>query len=217
MQRHEQRYGITAASRAASCAAGEERAALRTRRDFLRLLTIAGAGIAGASLAGACAPLRVGLKLYPSELKDNPELLEETLRAFVLTVVPGLPPDDPDLTRALHDESFPLAAHIDVLAADLCERARRLSGSSRFAALDADDRARIVADALDAGGVTTQLYAGAAYLSQVACYAGIYDDAKGCPAIGFEGRFRPDRFADTVYPNPERFLAAASTADGNPA
>ena len=52
-------------------------------------------------------------------------------------------------------------------------------------------------------------------LAQIAFYAGIYDPQKGCPAIGFEGGNHWHSLQDITYPDPERFLSRARTADGN--
>ncbi len=184
-----------------------------SRRGFVRLLGVA--GVVGAGTA-ACTPLRVLLKLYPSRFDTDTELVDETLRAFVLTVVPGLPEDARDLTRQFYDDSFRLAKHRGFLAADLCERAGRVAHNLTFAALPYEQRARVVRDGLEAGGVTTKLYSGAVHLTQIACFSSMYDDEAGCPLIDFEGRFDPAHISETKYPDPGRFLAANTTADGNP-
>lgn len=184
-----------------------------SRRGFVRLLGVA--GIACAGTAG-CTPLRIVLKLYPSQFDTDPELLDGTLRAFVLTVVPGLPEDSRRLTRHFYDDSFRLAKHRGFLAADLCERAGRIAGHDSFAGLPYEQRSKVIRDGLEAGGVTTKLYSGAVHLTQIACFSSMYDDEAGCSVIDFEGRFNPARMAETTYPDPRRFLAANLTAAGNP-
>ena len=180
------------------------------RRDFIRIM-------AGAGLATACTPVRIGLKIYPREFEEHSQLVEETLRAFVLTIVPGIPEDAPDLTRPFHDELFRLDAHCGFLASDLCTRADRIAGNRRFALLAYEDRARVVADGLAAGGVTTRLYSAAAYVTQIACYASIYDDGKGCIITGFEGRFNIERMAGVRDPHLDLFREITSSGTGNPA
>ena len=182
-----------------------------SRRGFVRLLGVV--GVVGAGTAG-CTPLRMVLKLYPSEFDTDPELVDRTLRAFVLTVVPGLPEDARGLTRQFYDESFRLAKHRGFFAADLCERAGRVANDRTFAALPYEQRAKVIRDGLEAGGVTTKLYSGAIHLTQIACFASMYDDEAGCPLIDFEGRFDPT--TETNYPDPGRFLAVNTTTDGNP-
>ena len=185
-----------------------------SRREALRLITVAGVG-AAAAVAGGCTPLRVGLKLYPAEFKYDDDLVDRVLASFVRTVVMDERTPDTELTRQFHDTTFALEPHRGFLAADLCERAGRLTGQRLFYLLDSADRTRVIADGLAAGGVSTRLYNGAIHLTQVAYYAGIYDDEKGCPAIGFDGRFQPGAVR-TSYAEPGRFRSAESTANGNP-
>ncbi len=179
------------------------------RRDFVRLLAVAG-------LATACTPVRIGLKLYPRDFHDHPELVDETLQAFVLTVIPGMPENDPDLTRHFYDEFLEIGAHREYLAYDLCVRAGRLTGERHFAALDYQQRERVVADGLAQGGVTTLLYSASVHVTQIACYAGIYDDEKGCPVTDFEGRFQIERMAGVFDPNLGSFREITAAGSGNP-
>jgi hypothetical protein len=179
------------------------------RRDFIRIM-------AGAGLATACTPMRIGLKIYPREFDEHTELVDETLRAFVLTIVPGMPEDDADLTRQFHDPLFRLDAHCAYLASDLCSRAERITGDHRFATLAYEDRASVVADGLAAGGLTTRLYSAAAYVTQIACYASIYDDDKGCVITGFDGQFNIQRMAGVRDPHLDLFRDITSAGTGNP-
>ncbi len=100
--------------------------------------------------------------------------------------------------------------------ADLCKTSEKLFGTDRFERLNLAQRTRVMDHRQKSGGVTTQLYSGAILLTQITCYAGIYDDAKGCPLIDFPGRYRPMPLSETSHPQPERFLAVAITRDGNP-
>lgn len=85
----------------------------------------------------------------------------------------------------------------------------------RFDRLSADDRTAVVHDGLHADGTTRRLYTGAVFPAQVSTYAGIYDAERGCPLIGFEGRYRVRSLDQVTYPSPGRFLAAGATTDGN--
>jgi hypothetical protein len=58
-------------------------------------------GLIAAGLAARCSPVRVLVSAYPERFDDDAALVERVLRAFVATVIPGAPTDDPDLTRAL--------------------------------------------------------------------------------------------------------------------
>lgn len=180
-----------------------------TRRQLLPYL-----GLIAAGLAVACTPLKILTGAYPQAFDDDPELLERVLRAFVRTVIPPAPADDPDVTRAFTDPDLPFAPYAGFFAADLARRARE-----RFAApferLSVAQRGAVVRDALAADGTTQKLYGSAILLAQVAFYAGIYDDKRGCEAIGYEGGYHWHPLAALTYPEPARFLPEPLTADGN--
>jgi|SRR6058998_3474202 len=182
---------------------------LITRRQLLQRL-----GTIAAGLAAACTPVRVLVNAYPQAFDDDPALRDRVLRAFVATVIPGAPADDPDLARALTDPDYPFAPFAAFLAADLSRRGRARFGDA-FERLDLAARTAIVAEGLTADATSRKLYNGAITLSQVAFYAGIYDPKQGCTLIGFEGGYRLRPLAAITYPDPTRFLAEALTPDGN--
>lgn len=184
-----------------------------TRRQALGRLAAAALGLT----AAGCTPARIVLHLYPDEFDRDGDPRQATLRAFVLTIVPGADSHDPNLTRALTDPSFPLARYAGFLASDLSRRTTRRHRHGRFDRLSVDDRTALVAAALSEGGTTARLYQGAIYLTQIAVYAGIYDPEHGSPLVGFDGRYRFRGIAATTYPHPERYLPRALTTDGNPA
>ncbi|MFQ5678380.1 MAG: hypothetical protein ACE5HP_02885 [Gemmatimonadota bacterium] len=182
-----------------------------SRRDAVARL-----GALGAVLVAGCTPLRVVLKGYPERFETDAHLVERTLRAFVVTVVPAVSEDDRGLVRAFYDEDLsPLAKYRGFLAADLAARAFRRFGHSRFDDLETPQRTRVILDGLRGDGTTRRLYEGAIFLTQVAVYAGIYDDERGCPEIEWEGRYRPRPWSEITYPEPESFLGRSLTSDGN--
>ena len=183
------------------------------RREAVRRLAVLGAGLA----AAACTPLKIVLHLYPEDFDKDPERVDQVLRAFVTAVLPGAAEDDAGLIRAYHDATYPLGKYRNFLAADLSRRAWNGFGTDAFQELSLQQRTEIIRCAVASGGTTARLYNGAMFLAQVAFYGGIYDDVKGCPLIGFEGRYRFRGLAATTYPEPERFLARALSRDGNPA
>ncbi len=122
----------------------------------------------------------------------------------------------PSPIRAFYDSYYPLAKYRNFFAADLCERALNQFGSDEFERLAPEQRTRIIEKGLSKGGTIGRLYTGAIFLTQIAFYAGIYDADRGCPLIGFDGRYRFRSVADTSYPNPGSFSARATTVDGNP-
>lgn len=183
------------------------------RREAVRRLALLAAGVA----ATGCTPLRVVLRLYPDEFDSQPEMMDRVLRAFVVTVIPGAPIEDPQLVRAYYDPYYPLAKYTDFLASDLSRRAEQRFGTAAFDRLTVDERARVIQDGLEADRITARLYNGAIFLAQVSFYGGIYDDAKGCSLIGFEGRYRFRGVDAITHPEPERFFARSISSDGNPA
>ncbi|MEE8192453.1 MAG: hypothetical protein V3T74_06880 [Gemmatimonadales bacterium] len=188
------------------------RGKLVTRRRALGWIGSATLALA----AGACTPVRIVLKMYPEEFETDPDLVDGVLRAFVTAVVPGMPGDHPNLTRAFYDDYYRLSKYRNFLAADLCERSRSMYGRTEFAELSLEQRTRVIEDGLDRGGVTKRLYVGAVFLAQIATYAGIYDAEEGCPLIGFQGRYDLSELAHVSHPHPERFLPPSRTTDGNP-
>lgn len=181
-----------------------------TRRVALRMLSVAALG-----LATGCAPLRIALRWSPAEFRDDPAAVDRVLRAFVATVLPGTELGD-DAARVLLDDAYPFAPYAATFTADLSARGARRFGSERFDSLGADQRTAVVESGLRADTITRKLYTGAIFLTQISFYAGTHHDA-GCPAIGFEGSYRPRPRTELTYPDPDRFLPHAATETGNPA
>jgi len=180
------------------------------RRQALRQLALLAVGC-----TAACTPLRVLVSAYPQAFDDDDTLVERVLRAFITAVIPGARPDDPDLVRAHLDPAYPFAPYAGFFAADLSGRARRAFGGRPFELLDVAERTAVIHEGLAADATTRKLYNGAVVLAQISCYAGIYDDRKGCSLIGFEGGYHWHSAADITHPDAERFLSHACTADGN--
>jgi hypothetical protein len=179
------------------------------RRTVVRYLTLLLAGVA----TEACTPLRILTRSFPAEFQHDPELVGRTLRAFTAAVIPGFEPGNTNPARALLDHRYPFAAYAAFFASDLSRRA-----DDRFAApfdaLTLEQRTAVIRAGLDADGTTRKLYRGAIYLTQVAIYAGIYDDAAGCALIGFPGRYRGGAIS---YDDPALFLPKPRTSRGNAA
>lgn len=184
-----------------------------SRREGIRTLALLAGGLA----AGACAPLRIVMHLYPEDFDRDPRRTKQVLRGFTEVVLPGVSPEGLEASQVLTDPYYPLAKYAGFLASDLCRRADDRHGVARFDALSARQRTAIVADAIASGGVTAKLYNGAVFLTQIAFFAGIYRQDGACPEIGFDGQYRFRGIAATSYPNPQAFLGREMTADGNPA
>jgi hypothetical protein len=182
---------------------------LVTRRDALAALTAAVVGT-------ACTPVRAVLGLYPKPFEGAPDREARVLAAFVTAVVPGVSPRDPNLIRVFYDDYYPLAKYRALLISNLCSRTSSRHGTLEFDRLTLEQRTEMIDDGLHGGGVIARLYGGAVFLAQLSSYSGMYDIERGSPLIDFPGRFRPRPLTEIGYANPERFLAPALTADGNP-
>jgi hypothetical protein len=180
------------------------------RRQALRQLALVAVGC-----TAACTPLRVLVNAYPRAFDEDDTLVERVLRAFVTAVIPGARSDDPDLIRAHLDPAYPFAQYAGFFAADLSRRAGRAFEGRPFERLELAERTAVVREGLAADATTSKLYNGAVVLAQIACYAGMYDDRKGCPMIGFEGGYHWHSATDITHPDAARFLSHARTADGN--
>lgn len=178
------------------------------RRAVVRYLAVLLAGVG----TGACTPLRILTRSFPDEFKHDPDIVGRTLRAFTAAVIPGFDPGNTNPARALLDHRYPFAAYAPFFASDLSRRADELFAAA-FDALTLEQRTAVIRAGLDADGTTRKLYRGAIYLTQVAIYAGIYDDT-GCALIGFPGRYRGGAIS---YDEPAVFLPKPRTSRGNAA
>ncbi|HSQ60373.1 MAG TPA: hypothetical protein VLT84_08065 [Acidobacteriota bacterium] len=181
-----------------------------SRRDALRRIGL----LAAAAGAAGCTPLRIVLRAYPDAFDREGDRTDRVLGAFVRTVVPGAGGDDASLARAFHDPSYPFARHAAFFASDLCARATDIAGARSFDRLDDDRRARVVRDGLGADATTRRIYRGAIFLTQVATYAGIYDDG-GSGLIDFPGANGGYLREEISYPGAAAFLPACRTEDGS--
>ena len=178
------------------------------RRAVVRYLAVLLAGVG----TEACTPLRILTRSFPAEFKHDPELVGRTLRAFTAAVIPGFDAGNTNPARALLDHRYPFAAYATFFASDLSRRANDLYGTP-FDALPLAQRTAVILAGLDGDGTTRKLYRGAIYLTQVAIYAGIYDD-DGCALIEFPGRYRGGAIS---YDDPAVFLPKPRTSRGNAA
>lgn len=181
-----------------------------SRRAVLKRMSAA----AGA-LAVGCTPLRIVLRAYPRDFEEDHLLVDRVLRAFVTTVIPGAPYEGRNLVRAFLDGEYPFAPYCSYFVFDLCKRAHDRYGISRFDWLEPEQRTQVVTDGLESDGTTQKLYRGAIFLAQLSFYAGIYDDAAGCPLIDFHGRFTPVPTNQLTHPYAADYLAMAETKNGN--
>jgi hypothetical protein len=130
------------------------------------------------------------------------------LQAFVATVVPGSG-TSPNLIRAFADPFYSFAEWRSRFTGDLA--AERRGAAATFDLLrptTAPHRRRRVCRSTPPGPP-------AVFLAQISAYVPLYEAQGDSPLLGFEGRHRFRGIAAITYPEPERFLAAALTCDGN--
>lgn len=181
-----------------------------TRRAFLNQLLLA----SGLALAG-CSELRLLLKTYPEKYNRDKALAERMMRAFVETVIPGAPMDDPNLARIFFDDYYPFASYYGFFLYDLSKRSAGLFRKMAFENLPLLQRAQVIESGLEADGIIARLYRAAIFIAQFSYYAGIYDDQNGCPAIEFYGENAGFSRDEICYPNSTDLLAGEMTGDGN--
>jgi len=187
-------------------------AGLRARLEALR-------GGGGKLRAASFTPqsvlsaVRMLLYLYPSQYRRDPDLQDRVLRAFVVTVIPGADPAEPDLVRMYADTHYPFYPYTGYLVYALERRGKRPGG---FAGLTPEERTLAVQGALAADDTTSRLLKGAILMAQVSYFAGIYHPERGCPLIEFPGRnagFTPEEIS---LPDAAAYIGDGTTADGNP-
>lgn len=162
----------------------------------------------------SCTSVRMLLDAYPQRYDRDEDLVDDALRAFVTTVIPSAPLDDPNLVRVFGDPEFPFHSHRGYFIYDLCSRSRKLAGMELSTEVPLRVRTRLVQKALEDGGLTEQLYRGAIYLAQAAFYGGIYEPG-GCALIDFPGPNHGFSRDELYYEDAERYLAREITTDGN--
>ena len=73
-----------------------------SRMEFIKQASFLLAG-----LYVGCSPVKILLKAYPDEFKKRSPEMDEILRAFVVTVIPGAPVDGKDLIKMYYDDYYP--------------------------------------------------------------------------------------------------------------
>lgn len=184
----------------------------------LRELASSGSGLTLESFAPAAvlSALRMLFNLYPARFRKDPALRERTLRAFVVTIIPGASIDEPNLVRMYSDTDYPFHPYTGYIVFDLNRRSRTLFRNELFDTLARAQREVVIEDALAGDATTARLYRGAMLMAQVSFFAGIYDPDRGCPLINFPGTNNGYPLSATTYPDAERYLGQATTPDGNP-
>ena len=129
-----------------------------------------------ATVLPGCSRLRGVLRPWPHGTDHDERLMDETLRAFVTTVIPDASPEDPNIVRAFSDPEYSFEDHRDLLVFDLAVRSARLGDGEPFDRLPRAARRRVIRDALASGDSVERLYRGAIFLAQASCYGGLYEE-----------------------------------------
>jgi hypothetical protein len=181
-----------------------------TRRQLL-----CGIGPAAALIAAGCTPLKYLLDPNPTSYRGLPKKLDQTMRAFVVTIIPGAPADEPNLVRVFSDDYYPFTKYVDFFADDLDTRSRHHFGGKIFSSLAPAEREVVVKDGLSSDATMIRLYKAAIYAAKASFYGGIYDMTRGCSLIEFQGQ--NDGFSTDVmyYKNAKQYFAREITLTGN--
>jgi len=184
-----------------------------SRRAALARLGAIACGVA----AAGCAPATiVGRALYPESVALDGDTVTRMLAGLVAVVIPE-PAAAPAIVRRLADPVLRFADYRSALAADLMRRSLQRSGTDRFDRLSVAQRRVIVQDGIDGGAVSARLYVRVVFLARIVFFCGLWNERGACDFIGYEGAFVYPGAEALTWPEPERFLPAAITADGNPA
>jgi len=184
-----------------------------TRRTALGRLGAIALGVT----ATGCAPQTIlGRALYPEAVALDPDVVTRMLTAFVAVVIPE-PATAGPIVRRFADPALRFADYRAALAADLMRHAQQRADTDRFDRLTVTDRLEIVQEGLDGGAVSARLYGGAVFLSRIVYFCGLWNERGACDFIGYQGAYTFAGYEALTWPEPDRFLPAAITADGNPA
>lgn len=148
-------------------------------REILRRAVVKQTALLLGLAATGCSPLRILLNAYPEKFDREKPLVENMLRAFVVTVIPGAPWEDPNLIRIYSDDYYAFHRYCGFFVFDLAKRSTNLCGNERFDQLTHAQRKAVIENGLDADGTVARLYGAAIFIAQVSFYSGIYDDEKG--------------------------------------
>ncbi len=190
-----------------------------TPLDRRRALALLGMAVAGLAAPG-CLVLDRVLSRYRGMLRDDRPLEEAVYRGFVDAVIPGLDTrtlDSPNLVRVFFDEDLPFADyHLD-MSAHLCKSAAKHCDEWRYHTLNPERRREVIRRGIESGGLVQRLYEGTVFITQVATYANIYDDARGCRLIDYEGTSGKLDWRRMSYPDlPDRYAADIRCPGGQP-
>ena len=159
-------------------------------------------------IASACTPIKVLL----ADKKPPDYTFDTTLRAFMETIIPGIPVDALDLTSIFYDAYFPFYSYKEILAEDLDKSSFSQYRVKRFYDLELAQREEIIERKLKKKGITQQLYVAAIWLTQLTIYTGNYNSEGECYLIDFKCM---DSKTDS-YANLTTFLGEPATKNGNP-
>jgi hypothetical protein len=180
-----------------------------SRLDFIKKLSLR----TGVFITG-CSPVRILLKSYPDKYDDDKKMCKHILDSFVLTVIPGANPEDPDLSRIFRDEYYKFSKYSGFFTSDLCSKSKKLFNIENFSKLTLQQRTKVIQSGLEDDPTTAKLYTGAIYMAQVAYYSCIYNDEKTCEVIDFSGSYG---FMDNdmFYNDCNKLLGDEITFSGN--
>lgn len=180
-----------------------------------RLNFLKSASILSVSILTGCSQIKFITGNYPDKFKDETDLNDRILRAFVTVVIPGADERNPNLTKIFTDEYYPFKPFCAFFISDLCSKSMDLFGNDEFHSLNESQKKIIVEAGLNGDSMIERLYTAAVFMSQVSYYSGIYDDGAGCKLINFDGSNSGYTDEEMFYPDAEKYLALQITETGN--
>jgi len=178
---------------------------MRTKR-YTRRQALAAFACLG--ITSSCTPINA---LFANK-KPPDQTIDITLRAFMETVIPGIPINAQGLTGIFYDVYYPFYPYKKVLAEDLNRESYKKYNSKKFYNLSLEKREQIIERKLSKNGITQKLYVGAIWLTQLTVYTGIYNLEGECSLIDFKCMD-----SKTIsYSDATSFLGVPATNNGNP-
>ncbi len=182
----------------------------KSRRDILKISLCLGLG----TVLG-CTPIRILTNNYPGKGQYTEDDTRKTLCAFIKAVIPGVDAENSEAIQVFYDSQFPLAKHRGYFVFELDRQTKHRFGQVHFFELSPEQRTEVLSRGLGSGPIIKSLFNGAIMLTQVAFYAGLYNEKERCSAISFEGKnygFPADqRFHHDVH----KYLSTELTPNGN--
>jgi hypothetical protein len=181
------------------------------RRHFIRAFS-AGALLTAAS---ACTPLRVVFDAFEDGHHAGTPNARLMTASFLETILPFPDAGRSEMVEYFHAREYPIAAYLHVLLDELDSTSAKRTGRPWMQATR-KQRLEIIHDIQRADGIARKVLDGAILVAQATYYGGAWDDAHGCPAIGYYGTRELEREHEISYKWSALVLRSTGYSSGNP-